>query len=167
MAKEEEKEEEEDNEKKEKEKENGGCVEEGGTGGGGGDRGGAPPCAGCEIYLQTGSASMGLKRLPRRQHVERSILLSLQDRPREFEQAVMRLPKNSLSLYVHAAQSLVWNHVVAARIRQFGTRPMPGDLYRYPDSVATPGTAAAAAHGRRQRDAGRCTCVHAYSRDDR
>jgi len=40
----------------------------------------------------------------------------------------MSLPKNSLTLYIHALQSIVWNHMVSYRLRTYGTTPIFGDF---------------------------------------
>ena len=47
--------------------------------------------------------------------------------------ALLRLPKHSLLLYMHAYQALVWNKVVTRRINKFGDKVLVGDIVRMPE----------------------------------
>lgn len=41
----------------------------------------------------------------------------------------LQLPRRMLSMYLHAYQSYVWNHVVSERIKRFGCdKPLVGDI---------------------------------------
>ena len=52
----------------------------------------------------------------------------------------IQLPRNMLSMYLHAYQSYVWNHVVSERVKRFGCdKPLVGDLVL--DSTAESKTA--------------------------
>jgi tRNA pseudouridine13 synthase len=44
------------------------------------------------------------------------------------------VPRNTMLMYVHAYQSFVWNKIVSKRIKEFGLKPIVGDLvYENPD----------------------------------
>lgn len=79
------------------------------------------------IYLETGDAQKALDAMPRSQHLERCLLGALAKGAKPYE-ALQKLPHQSLSLYVHAAQSLVWNAVLSRRVRDFGSTAREGDL---------------------------------------
>merc|ERR1712223_1569862 len=49
--------------------------------------------------------------------------------------ALLRLPKHSLLLYMHAYQALVWNKVVTRRIDKFGDKVLVGDIVRMPEGT--------------------------------
>ena len=49
--------------------------------------------------------------------------------------ALLRIPKHSLLLYMHAYQALIWNKVVSRRIEQFGDKVLVGDLVELPEGV--------------------------------
>lgn len=86
---------------------------------------------GPRIYLEERDIGRALANLAPWHHLERALLQSLQKEPNSFIPALQQLPKNSLALYYHAAQSLIWNAVASARIARFGsTAPVVGDLVR-------------------------------------
>merc|ERR1712232_1030316 len=65
--------------------------------------------------------------MPRSQHLERCILGALaRDLP--SAEALKQLPHQALALYAHAAQGLVWNAVLSRRLKDFGPKPVVGDL---------------------------------------
>lgn len=80
------------------------------------------------IYLTTGDASKALERLPKNCYIERTILQYLAKHAGEFLGCLLRLPANSLSLYVHAAQSIVWNRITSIRLEKYGREPVEGDF---------------------------------------
>ena len=49
--------------------------------------------------------------------------------------ALLRIPKHSLLLYMHAYQALLWNKVVTKRIELFGDKVLVGDLVQMPDGT--------------------------------
>merc|ERR1712014_114282 len=65
--------------------------------------------------------------MPKAQHIERCVLGALARQLPPIE-ALRKIPFQSLSLYAHAAQSVVWNEVLSRRIRTHGARPVVGDL---------------------------------------
>mmetsp|Transcript_133069 Transcript_133069/g.265513 ORF Transcript_133069/g.265513 Transcript_133069/m.265513 type:complete len:835 (-) Transcript_133069:445-2949(-) len=79
------------------------------------------------LFLESGDAQGALQAMPRSQHLERCVLGALVRNLPPIE-ALRQLPHQALSLYAHAAQSLVWNAVLSHRIRVFGTQPVVGDL---------------------------------------
>ncbi|CDR96143.1 tRNA pseudouridine synthase D (TruD) domain containing protein, putative [Babesia bigemina] len=59
--------------------------------------------------------------------IERELMNGM-ERNRPIEDVLKRIPANVLSIYVHAAQSLVFNHVLTERLKKYGTKPVPGDF---------------------------------------
>lgn len=82
-------------------------------------------------YLYNDDIKQALKLLPRFMHLERSLLQVLDRDPKAFTPALQSLQKNSLAMYVHAAQSLIWNHAATQRIKTHGSNKIViGDLVR-------------------------------------
>ncbi|GBE62649.1 tRNA pseudouridine synthase D domain containing protein [Babesia ovata] len=59
--------------------------------------------------------------------IERELMNGM-ERNKPIEEVLKRIPTNVLSIYVHAAQSLVFNHVLTERLKKYGTKPVPGDF---------------------------------------
>ncbi|CAE8699197.1 unnamed protein product, partial [Polarella glacialis] len=106
------------------------AVSKGDKGKGGGKGGGKREAvqAAQRLFIETGNAQQALDLMPRSgAHLERCILGALA-RGLAPAEALQQLPHQAVSLYAHAAQSLVWNAVLSQRIQQFGRQPVVGDL---------------------------------------
>lgn len=67
-----------------------------------------------ETYEKDGSGALPL--YPRHLQFERTLVAHLAQRPGDFEGALLRLPRNLLTMFVYAAQSLAFNRIVARRM---------------------------------------------------
>ncbi|EDL42396.1 hypothetical protein, conserved [Plasmodium vivax] len=60
-------------------------------------------------------------------HVEKTILCSLKN-DKNFKNAFMNLPKDIFSLFIHSAQSLIFNILADIRMKKYGFSVVVGDL---------------------------------------
>ncbi|ANQ06946.1 Uncharacterized protein PCOAH_00013540 [Plasmodium coatneyi] len=60
-------------------------------------------------------------------HVEKTILCSLKN-DKKFKNAFMNLPKDIFSLFIHSAQSLIFNVLADLRMKKYGFGVVVGDL---------------------------------------
>ncbi|EDO05139.1 tRNA pseudouridine synthase D (TruD) family protein [Babesia bovis T2Bo] len=67
------------------------------------------------------------KLAPKISFIERDLMNGL-ERNKPVEDVLRRIPTNVLSIYVHAAQSLVFNFVLTERVKRYGMKPVVGDL---------------------------------------
>lgn len=79
-------------------------------------------------YREDGDALAASQNLPRRCNTEWNILKHLSKQPKDFNGALMTIPRGMRNMYLHAYQSLVWNFVASKRWELFGTSVVPGDL---------------------------------------
>ena len=81
-----------------------------------------------EAYDKEGPAALPL--YPRHLGFERQMVWHLSQRPDDFEGALLGLPRNLLTMFVYAAQSLAFNRLVARRLQAgIGLNdPIVGDI---------------------------------------
>jgi len=92
---------------------------------------------------ETHDWSEALDRFPHRLQYERSMLHALAEHdgptgPAAFQRALERLPSNLRRLFVHAAQSFVFNRILSRRLEQGlpFDRPVAGDVVCFADRDA-------------------------------
>lgn len=82
-----------------------------------------------QIYAETKDPHAAYAKIKRLDKLEARLLKGLQVAGSNNPQGALDyIPRNIRLMYVHAYQSLVWNHVVSRRIREFGTNVIVGDL---------------------------------------
>ncbi|KAL7272555.1 multisubstrate pseudouridine synthase 7 [Rhizina undulata] len=90
----------------------------------------------CHIFFTTYDFPSAAEKIPRKFVAESTILRVLSERGMkgdgkggglDYLGAIQAIPRSLRTMYVHAYQSYVWNHVVSARIRQ-GLSVKAGDL---------------------------------------
>lgn len=73
-----------------------------------------------KLYLE-GNIKGALDLLPSRSLPEKAVLEGyLEFGPEHHLQSINKINRNTRTLYVHAYQSYVWNHVVSERVHRFG-----------------------------------------------
>lgn len=89
------------------------------------------------VWHTTGKGSAALDLMPRKFTAERNIIQHLSsrnsrngkhDRIKDWQGALMTVPRNLRLMYVHAYQSLVWNVVAGKRWTTYGDKVVAGDL---------------------------------------
>ncbi|KAI8139253.1 pseudouridine synthase [Fennellomyces sp. T-0311] len=86
-----------------------------------------------EVWQNTKDPEATVQKFPGRFGPEKSILNSYVRAPEKHRRAITSLHRNTLSMYLHAYQSYVWNHVVSERAKRFGCdKPLVGDLVLVP-----------------------------------
>ncbi|XP_022296061.2 pseudouridylate synthase 7 homolog [Crassostrea virginica] len=70
-----------------------------------------------------------LSALPRKYNIERALLEGLiKYGENNYANAFQMIHRNTRMLYIHGYQSYIWNCVVSRRLKEFGLKPVVGDL---------------------------------------
>ncbi|XP_011300271.1 pseudouridylate synthase 7 homolog [Fopius arisanus] len=82
-----------------------------------------------EIYAKTKDAKAALSKIQRQDKIEAKLLKGIVNSgPTNPHGALDALPRNVRTMYIHAYQSFVWNHLVSKRLKELGNKPIVGDL---------------------------------------
>ncbi|CAR28578.1 hypothetical protein ZYGR_0S02120 [Zygosaccharomyces rouxii] len=90
-----------------------------------------------KIWSESKDANSAMKKMPRQCVAENAILSYLSTQKKEedgqysanaYYTAIMKIPRNLRTMYVHAYQSFVWNTIASKRIEMYGLNVMEGDL---------------------------------------
>ncbi len=69
-----------------------------------------------------------LKYFPKHLSYERTLLDHLAKNPRDYANALRKLPRNLLKMFVHAYQSYLFNEYLKKRLGELGLDPVDGDI---------------------------------------
>ena len=82
-------------------------------------------------FSSTGDVTGTLEKMPHYQTREYIVLKGLNQHGYTSVgcmSALMGIPHNWRSFYVHCFTSLLWNHLASFRVKEYGLRPVEGDL---------------------------------------
>lgn len=90
-----------------------------------------------KIWSESRDPKAAMEKMPRQCVAENAILKHLSTQQKEengqfsanaYYSAIMKIPRNLRTMYVHAYQSFVWNTVASKRIEMYGLNVVEGDL---------------------------------------
>ncbi|KAG9237285.1 putative Multisubstrate pseudouridine synthase 7 [Amylocarpus encephaloides] len=122
--------------------------------------------AAIHLFKSGGNSKEALSKMPRRFTAESCVIRHLSSQKLDYIGALLSIPRNLRTMYVHAYQSRVWNFIVSERWSRYGCKVIEGDL------ILVDSRAALAAANRDEVDDSGEVVVHAhagdaaYSKDD-
>eukprot|EP00898_Chlorokybus_atmophyticus_P005024 jgi/Chlat1/5522/Chrsp369S00409 len=82
-----------------------------------------------EHWVSTKDPAQTLNMLPLYATAERAVMQGLRQRPNDYKQALLGLPRTLRMMYIHSYQSYLWNSAVSYRVQQYGAeKVITGDL---------------------------------------
>lgn len=85
----------------------------------------------CRYFADTQDVAGTLEKMPHHRSREVYVLKGLRQHGytnRGCVHALMNIPHNWRGFYLHTFTSLLWNHLASYRVREYGLKPVEGDL---------------------------------------